>query len=148
VGVMGEMVAKFQERAKLCSRLEASGLRVCDLALGPANGRAHLVAHLEEVVGQLRVMQDELHAFHSSASQICDLVLERFDETLSLVAALSSTMEQIDGRVDAAAANWVHCGARLVLAIVLLHFLKLELELELLEFRYNADLSKDEMEVL
>jgi hypothetical protein len=34
-----------------------------------------------------------------------------------------------------------------VLTVVLSHFPKLELELELLGSRYNADLMKDEMEV-
>jgi hypothetical protein len=53
------MVARFQERAKWCSRLETFGLRVYDLVLGPANGRVQLVAYLEEVVGQLQVIQDE-----------------------------------------------------------------------------------------
>jgi polyphosphate kinase len=53
VGVVGEMVARFQERAKWCSHLEASGLRVCDLVLGLADGRAHLVARLEEVFMRL-----------------------------------------------------------------------------------------------
>jgi hypothetical protein len=57
------------------------------------NGRARLVARLEEAAKQLRVMQDELQAFSSLATQIRDLVLERSDETLSLVVALSSTVE-------------------------------------------------------
>jgi hypothetical protein len=48
VGVMGEMAVRFQERAEWCSCLEASGSRVCNLILGPADGRAHLVARLEE----------------------------------------------------------------------------------------------------
>jgi hypothetical protein len=38
-------------------------------------------------------------------------------------------------------------GDQLVLTAVLSHFPKLELELELLGSRYNADLMKDEMEV-
>jgi hypothetical protein len=67
-GVVGEMVARFQEQAEWCSRLEAFGLRVCDLVLGLADGQAHLVAHLEEAVGQLQVMQDELQALRSSAT--------------------------------------------------------------------------------
>jgi hypothetical protein len=43
-GVVGEMVARFQERAEWCSHLVASGLRVCNLVLGSVYGRAHLVA--------------------------------------------------------------------------------------------------------
>jgi hypothetical protein len=53
---MGEMVARFQKRAEWCSHLETSGLRVCDLALRPVSGYAHLVASLEEVTGQFQVM--------------------------------------------------------------------------------------------
>jgi hypothetical protein len=52
-GVVGEMVVRFQERAEWCSRIKASGSRVCDLVLGPVDGRAHPVARLEEAVGQL-----------------------------------------------------------------------------------------------
>jgi hypothetical protein len=79
-GVVGEMVARFQERAKWCSRLETSGSRVYDLVLGPANGRVQLVAYLEEVVGQLQVIQDEHQALQNSATRVQDLVLERSGE--------------------------------------------------------------------
>jgi hypothetical protein len=92
-GVVGEMVARFQERAEWCSRLEASGSRVFDLVLGSVDGRAHLVARLEEAAGQLWVIQDELQALRTSATWIRDLVLERYDEMPSLVVALSSTTE-------------------------------------------------------
>jgi hypothetical protein len=74
-------------------------------------------------------------------------VLERSDEAPSLVAAFSSTGDLSKGRVDAAAANGVYWRARLALTAILLHFPKLELELELLGFGYNADLTKDQMEV-
>jgi hypothetical protein len=53
VGVVGEMVARFQKSVEWCSHLEASCSRVCDLILGLADGRAHLVACLEEVAEQL-----------------------------------------------------------------------------------------------
>jgi hypothetical protein len=39
-------------------------------------------------------------------------------------------------------------GARLELTILLLYFLELEVELDLLGSRNNADLTRDEMEVL
>jgi hypothetical protein len=58
-GVVGEMVARFQERAEWCSRLETSSSRVCDLVLGPIDGRVHLVTRMGEAIGQLQVMQDE-----------------------------------------------------------------------------------------
>jgi hypothetical protein len=123
-------------------------LRVYNLALGLVKGRAHLVVHLEEAVGQLWVMQDKLQALHSSATWIWDLVLERYEETPSLVVALSSTVEQIEGRVDVVAANGLHWGAQLALTAILSYFLELELELELPGSGYNADLTKDEMEAL
>jgi hypothetical protein len=53
------MVARFQERAEWCSRLETSSSRVCDLILGQADGQVHLAARLEEVTGQLPAMQGE-----------------------------------------------------------------------------------------
>jgi hypothetical protein len=74
------------------------------------NVLAHLVTHLEEATRQLQVMQDELQALHSLSTHIRDLVLERSDEIPSLVVALSLTVEQIKGHVDAAAANGVHGG--------------------------------------
>jgi hypothetical protein len=147
-GVVGEIFARFKERAEWYSRLEASGSRVCDLVPGPTNGRAHLVPHLEEAAGPLWVMQDEIQALSSLATQIWDLVLERTDEIPSLVVALSSTMKQIEGRIDAAATNRVHWWAWLALTTVLSHFPKLELTLELVGSGYNADLIKDEMEDL
>jgi hypothetical protein len=104
--------------------------------------------HLEEAIGQLWVMQYELKALQSLATQIRDLVLERSDETPSLVVALSSTTKQIEGCVDAANTNMVHWGVRQALIAVFSHFPKLELELELLGSVYNADLTKDEMEAL
>jgi hypothetical protein len=55
-------------------------------------------------------MQDEHQALCSSATRIGDLVLERSDEMPSLAVTLSSTVEQIKGRIDAAAANGVHWG--------------------------------------
>jgi hypothetical protein len=93
-------------------------------------------------------MQDELQDHHSSATQIWDLVLERYDETPSLAVALSSSTEQIEGHVDAAATNGVHWGARLALTAIVSHFPELELKFELLGSGYNTDLMKDEMEAL
>jgi hypothetical protein len=70
VGAVGEMVVRFQEQAEWCSCLETPGSRVCDLILGTMDGRAHLVACLEEDVGQLRVMQNEHQALRSSAARV------------------------------------------------------------------------------
>jgi hypothetical protein len=60
----------------------------------------------------------------------------------------SGSLELTEGRVDAAAVNRVQWGNWLVLTIVLSYFTKLELELDLLGSGYNADLTRDEMEVL
>jgi hypothetical protein len=62
------MVARFQESVEWFLRLEVSGSRVCDLVLGLMDGRAHMVASLEEDVGQLRVMQEEFQTLQSSAT--------------------------------------------------------------------------------
>jgi hypothetical protein len=58
-GVVGEMVVQFWEQAEWYSCLEAIGLDVCDLVLGPVDGQARLAARLEEAVGRVRVMRDE-----------------------------------------------------------------------------------------
>jgi hypothetical protein len=76
------------------------------------------------------------------------MVLERTDEAPSLAVALSSTADLMKDHIDAAVTYGVDCGARLELTTVLSHFPELELELELLGSEYNADLTKDEMEVL
>jgi hypothetical protein len=122
-------------------------LPVCDLVPGPVEDRVHLAARLEEAAGQLQVTQDEHQALQNLASQVRDLVLERSGEAISLAVVLFSTVNPIEGCVDAAATNRVHLGAWLALTTVLSHFPELELELELLGFGYNADLMKDEMEV-
>jgi hypothetical protein len=49
-GVVGLMVARFQEQAKWCSHLEASDSMVRDHVLRPTDDRAYLVTLLEEVV--------------------------------------------------------------------------------------------------
>jgi hypothetical protein len=89
VGVVGEMVTKFWERAEWCSRLETSGSMVCNLIPGPMNGQVHLVTRVEEATKQLRVMQDEHEALQSSATRVRGLVLGRSNEMPSLVVALS-----------------------------------------------------------
>jgi hypothetical protein len=46
--VVREMVAKFREQAKLCSCLETSSSRVCDLLHGLTDDRVYLAVCLEE----------------------------------------------------------------------------------------------------
>jgi hypothetical protein len=48
VGIVGEIFARLEERGEWCSRLETSGSMVCDIILGPVDGRVHLITHLEE----------------------------------------------------------------------------------------------------
>jgi hypothetical protein len=107
-GVVGEMVARFEERAEWCLCLETSGLRVCDFILGPTDGRVHLVTHLEDVVGQVQAMQDQHQALRNSVARIRAVVLERFSVTPSLAVALSPTTDLIEGHIDAVAANGAH----------------------------------------
>jgi hypothetical protein len=79
-GVVGEMVAKFQEQTKWCSCLKTFGLRVCNLVLRSADDRVHQVTRLEEAIRQLQEMQDEHQALQNSATWVLDLVLERSDK--------------------------------------------------------------------
>jgi hypothetical protein len=51
VGIIWEVVVRFQERADLCSRLEAAGQESCNLVLGPAGNPNILVVYLEEAAG-------------------------------------------------------------------------------------------------
>jgi hypothetical protein len=62
------MVARFREQAEWCSLLETSGLKVCDLVLGPTDGQVHLITRLEKAAKGLHVMQDEHEALRSSAT--------------------------------------------------------------------------------
>jgi hypothetical protein len=86
-------------------------------------------------------MQDEHRALQNSATWVRDMFLKRSDEVSYLAVALSSTVDLIEGRVDAATVNGVHWEAWLVLTTVLSHFLEMEPELELLGSVYNVDLT-------
>jgi hypothetical protein len=92
-------------------------------------------------------MQDEHQALQNSDTWVWDLVLERSSEAPSLIVALSSTVDLIEGHADAMDANRVHYWACLVLTTILSHFPELDIKLELLGSEYNANLTKDEMEV-
>jgi hypothetical protein len=56
VGVVGEIIARFEQRRDWFSHLETSSSRVF---LGATDGRVHLVTHLEGAARQFCVMQDE-----------------------------------------------------------------------------------------
>jgi hypothetical protein len=94
-GVVGEMVARFEERGEWFSCLKTSSSRICNLILGLPNGQVPLVASLEEAADQFWVMQDEHQALQSSATRVRDLVAEGSGEASSLAAALSSTVDLI-----------------------------------------------------
>jgi hypothetical protein len=64
----------------------------------------------------------------------------------SLATSLSSAVDLIEGRIDAAITNGVHCGARFALTAALSHFAKLEPEVELLGSGYIADLMHGQMD--
>jgi hypothetical protein len=53
VEVVGELVGEFRRLEELCSRLERSSVRICDLLLGPPFGRARWADRLDEAAGQL-----------------------------------------------------------------------------------------------
>jgi hypothetical protein len=55
VEVMNELTANFRRLEELCSRLEGSGVRICDLLLGRPPGRARWADHLDKAAGWLEV---------------------------------------------------------------------------------------------
>jgi hypothetical protein len=74
-------------------------------------------------------MDAELEALRSSAVGVQDLVLERDDETSSLVVSLPSVAELIEAHIDIAATNGVRWGTRSALVATMLHFPELGSEL-------------------
>jgi hypothetical protein len=68
-------------------------------------------------------------------------VLDNVDGPSSLAASLSTEVELLEGRIDAATANGVHWGTRSVLVATLSHFLELKPELELLGSKHNQGLT-------
>jgi hypothetical protein len=152
---VGVMFTEFQEQAEWHLRLENSGVRICDLILGPSDFRVRLADRLEEAVGWLWVVQVEHQepeanpkALWGSAARVRDLVLGGPTGTSSLAASLSLVLELIEGRVDATAANGVCWGAWSVLTTALSHFLELEIELELLGSGSNVDLTEGQLDAL
>jgi hypothetical protein len=117
------------------------------MILGPPSGRVRLAGRLEEAVGHLWVEQvehqendAELEGLQNFVAQVWDLVLGGPIGTSSLATSLSSVVEQIKDWVITVTANGVHVGTRSALTSVVSHFLKREVELELLQSGHNADL--------
>jgi hypothetical protein len=150
VGIVGEIVVQFWERANWCSRLKADGQEICDNVLGPAGDPNRLVAQLEEAIGRPRVMRGEQGGLEGSASRACAPVLGATGEVPPLAVELSPSQspELAEARVDAEAINGDQWGPRLALTVTLSHFPKLEVELDLLGSSYNANRSSDEIETL
>jgi hypothetical protein len=80
------------------------------------------------------------------AARVWDIVIDNADRSSSLVASLSTTVEQLEGRVDATTTNRVCWGTQSVLVTALSQFLELDVELELLGSRRNADLMVDQVD--
>jgi hypothetical protein len=84
----------------------------------------------------------ELEALHTSAARVWDLVLDRDNIPSSLVASLSTSVELLEGQVDAMATNGVCYWTRSALVTALLHFL------ELLGSGCNMALREDQVNAL
>jgi hypothetical protein len=85
----------------------------------------------------------DIRALWSSDTRVWDLVLKGSDEASSLVELLSSTVDLIEGHVDATATNGsIWGGGWLALTATLSHFHKLEL----LGSGRNADLTEGQLD--
>jgi hypothetical protein len=89
-------------------------MRIYDLLLRPPYGQARLADRLEEAprwLGtELAVRWEadvELEAQQASAAWVRDLVLDGADKSSSLATSLSTAVELLEGRIDAAEANEV-----------------------------------------
>jgi hypothetical protein len=90
----------------------------------------------------------ELEALWVSVALVRDSVLGDSSELSSLAAPLAWVPEEVENRINMAAANGVRSETRSTLVVVLSHFPKLELKLELLRFRRDADQSDDRADAL
>jgi hypothetical protein len=82
------------------------------------------------------------------AKRFQDLVLGSTIGPSSLALAMSMVVEQLKGRINAAAANRACWGSRSTLVAIVLHFWELEAELVVLGFGRSADLTDDKAGVL
>jgi hypothetical protein len=131
-------------------QLERPAMRIWNLFLGPPPGQARLADHLDEAIGQLRVelatQRDadlELEALWTSAVRVQDLVLGSVDGPSSQTTSMSTTVELLEGRIDAACTNGVCWGSRFVLVATMSHFLELKTEMEVLGSRHSMDMTED-----
>jgi hypothetical protein len=155
VEVVDELIAKIWKLEEWRSRLERSGVRICDLLVGSPSGPAQLAYHLDEAAGQLgaelakwREVDIELEDLQISAARVQDLMLDREDGSSSLTASLSIAAELLEGLVDVVTTNKVRWGTRSALVDTLSHFPELEAELEILRFGRNTALMEDQVDAL
>jgi hypothetical protein len=75
----------------------------------------------------VREAEAELEALWSSAVRVQCLVLGDVDGSTSLATSMSTVVEWLEGRIDAATANRVHWGSHSALVAVVSHFPELAL---------------------
>jgi hypothetical protein len=75
-------------------------------------------------------------------------MLDSADGPFSLAASMSTSVELLEGWIDAMTANRVRWGSRSMLVAAVLHFPELKPELELLGSGHDADLTEDEVDAL
>jgi hypothetical protein len=150
VEVVGKLVAEFWKLEDQRLWLERPGVRIYILLLGPLPSWARLADHLAEATRQLGAelatwweVDAEREVLQTLAAWIRDLVLDNADGPSSLATSISMVAELLEGWVDVAASNGVHCGTQSALVAALPHFSKLEAKLELLESGRNTILVED-----
>jgi hypothetical protein len=114
VEVVGELVTEFYRLEELCSRLERSGVRICDLLLGLPLGQARWAGRLDEATRQLGAklvarweVDAELEALRTSVARVQDLVLNNIGKSSSLAASLSVVVELLEGQINTTTATGV-----------------------------------------
>jgi hypothetical protein len=72
-------------------------------------------------------------------------VLGDVDGSSSLRTSMSLVVERLEGRINTPAANEVYWRSRSALVSTMSHFSELDIDLEVLESRHSAGLTKDEV---
>jgi hypothetical protein len=75
--------------------------------------------------------------------RVQDLVLGSVDGPSSQTTSMSTTVELLEGRIDAACTNGVCWGSHFVLVATMSHFLELKTEMEVLGSRHSMDMTED-----
>jgi hypothetical protein len=155
VEITDKLVSQFWKLEELCSWLEWTSTRICDLLLGPPPHQAQWADRLDEAVGWLDVelttwqpVDAELEALRISNAWVHDLVLDNIYGPSSPAAPLSMVAELLKGRIDVAATNEVRWGTWCTLVVVLSKILELKSEVEVLGSGRNADLMEDQADAL